>query len=168
MKKWRKIYLYIFAVILAGLEVFGGFVGYNDRGSFFEGVGVLILDIWLTPAVIGILYGVFEATDCFDEKGLPVFEFTKKGFKKLGLSTLRALGVSLFHGLLSPIIFVISLDNLSGYFEMAGVMLIWSLGVGVGVFLIVYVVAKLLFAAARELKKSHAILKSRKENQNAN
>ena len=167
MKKWRKIYLYIFAVIYAGMEVANGVVGYFDRGTWFEGLASLVFDIWFIPAILGILYGIFEAADCFEENDLPVFEFSKNGFKKLGFSILRALGISLFHGLLSPIIFVFSLDQFDAYFEMAGIMLLWSLGVGTAAFLIVYVLAKFIIAAAREIKKSYKTLKSRKETQNA-
>mgnify|MGYP004594823823 CR=1 FL=1 len=167
MKKWRKIYLYIFAVIYAGMEVANGVIGYLDRGTWFAGVASLVFDIWFIPAILGILCGIFEASDCFEKKDLPVFEFSKNGFKKLGFSTLRALGISLFHGLLSPIIFIFSLDQTDAYLEMAGVMLLWSLGVGTGAFLIVYVLAKHIIAAAREIKKSYKTLKLRKEPPNA-
>ena len=159
MKKWRKIYLYIFAVIYAGMEVANGVIGYLDRGTWFEGLASLVFDIWLIPAILGILYGIFEAADCFEEKDLPVFEFSKNGFKKLGFSTLRALGISLFHGLLSPIIFIFSLDQTDAYLEMAGVMLLWSLGVGTAAFLIVYVLAKLGISAVREIIRAHKKLR---------
>lgn len=150
MKKWRRIYLYIIAVIFAGLEVFAGVTGYQERGSWFEGLGALISCIMLIPAILGILFGVFEATDCFDAPGLPIFEFTKNGFKKLGFSALRMLGITVLHGVIAPIVFVLTLDQLDDYFDMCGIMLLWSVGVGMGAFLLVYMIAKMLFAVVRD------------------
>lgn len=167
MKKWRKIYLYIFAVIYAGMEVANGVIGYLDRGTWFAGVASLVFDIWFIPAVLGILFGFFEATDCFEAPGLPVFEFSKSGFKKLGFSALRMLGMAVLHGVIAPIVFTLTLDQLDDYFEMYIIMLLWSVGVGMGVFLIVYLLAKLGFAAVREIKFTFNSLKSRKETNNA-
>ena len=150
MIKWRKIYLYIIAVIFAGLEVFSGVTGYNDRGGWFEGLGALLLDIFLIPILLGLLYGIFEATDCFDSPGLPVFEFNKSGFRKLGFSALRMLLVALMHGVISPIVYIFALDAFDEYFDMCGIMLLFSLGIGLCAFLAVYILAKLIFTAVRE------------------
>lgn len=150
MKKWRKIYLYIFAVIYAGMEVANGVIGYLDRGTWFAGVASLVFDIWFIPAILGILFGFFEATDCFEAPGLPVFEFSKNGFKKLGFSALRTLGITVLHGVIAPIVFTLTLDQLDDYFEMCGIMLIWSVGVGMGAFLLVYMISKMLFAVVRD------------------
>ena len=163
MIKWRKIYLCVIAVLFAGLEVFGWYLGYTDRGEFFEGLGVLIYDMWLGPIILGILFGVFEATDCFDSKDLPIFEFSKNGFKKLGFSALRMLGVAVFHGVLAPILFVFSLDRLYDYFDMTGIILLWSVGLGLLAFLLIYSLSKLLFVAVRDIAKAHRTLKAADE-----
>ena len=156
MTKWRKVYLCVIAVIFAGLEVFGWYIGYTDRGGFFEGLGLMLLDIWLLPAVVGILYGVFEAADCFDSPSLPIWS----GFKSFGFSVLRMLGLSVFHGVVAPIIYIFALDKLTDYFEMCGIILIWSVGVGLGVFLVVYLLSKLLFCAVRDISKAYKTLKA--------
>ena len=56
----------------------------------------------------------------------------------------------MLHGVIAPIVFTLTLDQLDDYFEMCGIMLIWSVGVGMGAFLLVYMISKMLFAVVRD------------------
>ena len=165
MSKPRKIYLYSIAVIFSGLEVLNGVTGYIDRSSsFFKGLAVMILEIFLIPIILGLLWGIFEATDCIDAPSSPVFAFYKKAFRDFGFSCLRALGIFTLHGVISPIVSTITLGNdIDEYLSSCGLVLLWSLGVGLGSYLVFHILTKLVIAAIRETKRSYAYFKLRRE-----
>ena len=60
------------------------------------------------------------------------------------------LGMAVLHGVIAPIVFTLTLDQLNDYFEMYIIMLLWSVGVGMGAFLLVYMISKMLFAVVRD------------------
>lgn len=165
MSKSRKIYLYSIAVIFAGLEVLNGVTGYIDRSSsFFKGLAVMILEIFLIPIILGLLWGIFEATSCLEEPSSPVFAFYKKAFRDFGFSCLRALGIFTLHGVISPIVATFTLGNdIYEYLSSCGLVLLWSLGVGLGSYLVFHILTKLVIAAIRETKRSYAYFKLRRE-----
>lgn len=165
MSKPRKIYFYLIAVIFAGLEVMNGVTGYLDRNSsFFKGLAVMIVEIFLIPIILGLLWGIFEATACLEEPSSPVFAFYKKAFREFGFSCLRALGIFTLHGVISPIVSTLTLGNeLDEYLSSCGLILLWSLGVGLGSYLVFHILTKLVIAAIRETKRSYAYFKLRRE-----
>lgn len=157
MKKWRRIYLYITAVVFAAIEVAGGILAYSERGNtWFRGLAAILYSIILAPALLGMIWAVFEATDCF-EPGNTLF-----GWKRLGFSALRVLAVLAIHGIVSPIVYHLILgEELTFY--LLSMMLLWALGVGAAAFAVVYLLIKLTVLAVREYK---AYSKRRKENTN--
>ena len=157
MKKWRRIYIYITAVVFAAIEVAGGILAYSDRNStWFRGLAAILYSIILAPALLGMIWAVFEATDCF-EPGNTLF-----GWKRLGFSALRALAVFAAHGIISPIAVALMLNET---LELDMILLypLWSIGVGAAAFAVVYLLIKLTVLAVREYK---AYSKRRKENTN--
>ena len=157
MKKWRRIYLYITAVVFAAIEVAGGLIAYSERGNtWFRGLAAMLYSIILAPALLGMIWAVFEATDCF-EPGNTLF-----GWKRLGFSALRALAVFAAHGIISPIAVALMLNET---LELDMILLypLWSIGVGAAAFAVVYLLIKLTVLAVREYK---AYSKQRKENKN--
>lgn len=147
MKKWRRIYLYISAVVFAAIEVAGGLIAYSERSSsWFRGLASMLYSILLAPVMLGIIWAVFEATDCF-EPGNTLF-----GWKRLGFSALRVLAVLAIHGIVSPIVYHLILgEELTFY--LLSMMLLWSLGVGAAAFAVVYLIVKLTVLAVREYKR---------------
>lgn len=162
MTKSRKILFYLTAVIFAGLEVFSGVVGYLDRSSsFFKGLAPMLCDIILIPIVVGSLWGVFEATRAIESNDITTFQLNKAVFKNFMFAFLRAIGLLTVHAVISPIIYVFSLNSFEEYFSMAKIVLVFSLGVGVAAFLILFILSKLIMAAVREFKKIRKLKKER-------
>ena len=53
MKTARKILLIIIIIAVALLDLLIGVTNYNDRGSWFEGLGAMLADIYVTGPTSG-------------------------------------------------------------------------------------------------------------------
>ena len=132
-------------------------IAYSDRNSsWFRGLAALLYSIMLAPALLGIIWAVFEATDCF-EPGNTLF-----GWKRLGFSALRAVAVFAVHGIISPITVALMLNETLGL-DMILLYPLWSIGVGAAAFAVVYLLVKLSVLTVQEYI---VYSKRRKENTN--
>lgn len=164
MSRSRKIFLYVIAVIFAGLEVLNGVAAYLDRNSsFFKGLAPLLCEILLIPIVLGILWGIFEASADIGAPTSPTYSYYKQAFRKLGASSLRALAILIAHACISPIVSAFGLDELDSYFSSFKIVLLWSCLLGFSIFILGYFLTKLTKAAMHEIKRAHEMIKAKKE-----
>ena len=118
MKTARKILLIIIIIAVALFDLLIGVTNYNDRGSWFEGLGAMLADIWLIPAILGLLLGVWFGLEA------P----TRKLIVRAAIISCVTLIV---HGLISAVIFIFTSSDIELNLDALWLFPLWSLGVGI-------------------------------------
>ena len=152
MYRARKIILYTLIGLLIAFEIVTGHLNYTDRG-YFAGLGAMLIDIWLIPAITGLLLGVRE--------GLNDWQTYKYSFIR-GL--LEAAAVLLSHALVSSMIYALTVgsSDISDFVEAIEVFPFWSLGVGYAFYFAAILLTKLIYRLICEFIKFRKVQKERK------
>ena len=118
MKIARKILLILTIIAVALLDLSIGIANYNDRGGRFESLEAMLANMFLMPALLGLLLGVWFGLDAL----------SWHSFVRAAVTSCVALPV---HGLISAVIFIFTSSDIELNLDALWLFPLWSLGVGI-------------------------------------
>lgn len=117
MKIARRILLILTIIAVALLDLSIGMANYNDRGGWFAGLEAMLAFMFLMPALLGLLLGVYFGLD----------ELSWHNFVRAAVTSCVALPV---HGLISAVIYIFTSSDVNLSIDALWFMPLWSIVVG--------------------------------------